>query len=252
MNIDIKIHLDLSPRQRRILRAAVVASVVAAAMAVGVASAAPIDVSWIDASKPVSATQLKNDFMTIESRLGAVESKGFVGSIKFQGATCSHGISPLSATFADLPLSGACTASVTPGNVPGAALTAPAAALGTPASFGLTGSAGHYLIIATGNSICLNSNTGAAADRVVCAVQLFDTMTGTASGANASGDIAGGVSTNTRYQWGFGQLNGGFTYANQVNTTIRVQAANLASTTNTAYTLDQSQGIPLEIRVYKL
>lgn len=72
MQINIQlVALDLSPRQKRIIRHGVVAGAVIAALGVGMALAAPIDTTWIGPNKPVTSTDLKGDLDGLQAQISS-------------------------------------------------------------------------------------------------------------------------------------------------------------------------------------
>lgn len=248
MSIHVHIDLEFSPRQKRAMRAGVVAGVVLSALSVGVALAYPYSPQ---PKTPLLAADLTKNFDHFEQKTG------FVGSIRMEGPSCSFvahmGTSATTFLGVAAEASTACTIKATAGDIPGATLAAGDITPGTPLSVKLTGPAGHYMLVATGDFYPLNGNSGTKADRAIVAVRLIDGMTGASGGSTVFGHIAGGVSTpNTRYHHA-GLLNAGFTYASAVNTTISLQVANISTVDNTdfnAYT--QNNSAPIEIRVYKL
>jgi hypothetical protein len=77
MAIDIRIHINLSERQKRIMRVAVVAGTVIAASGIGIALATPIDTSWISNGTVLSATSLKGDFDGLQTQIAALQGSAF-------------------------------------------------------------------------------------------------------------------------------------------------------------------------------
>jgi hypothetical protein len=91
MGIDIKINIDFTARQKKIVRAAVVTGAVVAALGVGIAIAAPIDVTWIGNGKPVSAASLGANISELNRRTIAT-SNGVsysVGATVYCGSTAA-------------------------------------------------------------------------------------------------------------------------------------------------------------------
>ncbi len=93
MAIDIKINLDLSPRQKKIVRAAVVAGAVIGALGIGIAIAAPVQ--WTASE---TLTQAKMNAITVVTNgsvsysVGATKYCGTgptntTGAISYDGAT---------------------------------------------------------------------------------------------------------------------------------------------------------------------
>jgi hypothetical protein len=71
MGIEIKINIDFTARQKKIVRAAVVMGAVIGALGVGIAIAAPIDTTWISGGAQVSATSLKSDLDGLQTQITA-------------------------------------------------------------------------------------------------------------------------------------------------------------------------------------
>jgi hypothetical protein len=245
MEIHLKIDIGLTPFQKRLLRHAVVIAAMVAAIGTGVAIASPIDTGWIASQQPLSASKLKADLDGLQAQL---QEKGFVGQLICAGNCTYSTASGLGTTYSNITQDAAatCACTVTNGSVAGATLTAPANAAGTPASFGLSGGPGHYLVTVTGSSVCEPATTS---ERAVCAIRLLDGTTNVASGATAIGHITVGVSAPDRYQYGF-TTTAGFSYSTSVNTTIRFQGNSLGGTNATQFRFDGS--VPIEVRVYKL
>jgi hypothetical protein len=98
MKIEIQIDLGLSARQKRIVRAGVVASVVVAALGVGIAVAAPIDTTWVAPGQALSAAQLKANLDGLQSQIssgrfvGIINGKQYsLGATKYVGVTSAGG-----------------------------------------------------------------------------------------------------------------------------------------------------------------
>ncbi len=70
----IVFEFQLSPRQKRVIRAAVVTGASIAALGIGVAIAAPIDTTWVRAGKPVAASSLKDNLDGLQSQATALQS----------------------------------------------------------------------------------------------------------------------------------------------------------------------------------
>lgn len=81
MKIHVEVDLGLSTRQKRIVRSGVVASVVIAILGVGVALAAPVN-TFKD-TDVLSADKMNQNFVDLDSRLTAVESR----VVRTNGAT---------------------------------------------------------------------------------------------------------------------------------------------------------------------
>ena len=75
MGIDIKINIDLSPRQRRVVRGAVVAGAVIGALGVGIAIAAPIDTTWVVTGQTLTAAQLKGNLDGLQAQVTAMQAQ---------------------------------------------------------------------------------------------------------------------------------------------------------------------------------
>jgi hypothetical protein len=75
MPIDIRIHIDLTERQKKIMRAAVVGGTVIAALGIGIAIAAPIDTTWIQDGGVLSASSLSTDLDGLQTQITALQSQ---------------------------------------------------------------------------------------------------------------------------------------------------------------------------------
>jgi hypothetical protein len=96
MAVDIRIHIDLTERQKRIMRAAVVAGTVIAALGIGIAMAAPIDTTWIASGQPISASALASNINELNRRTVLT-----VGATSYSvGATKYCGTGPVAMTGA--------------------------------------------------------------------------------------------------------------------------------------------------------
>jgi hypothetical protein len=98
------VELDLSSRQKKIVRAAVVTGAVIGALGIGVAIAAPIDTTWITGGAQVSATSLKTDLDGLQTQITAGRFVGTIGGQQYSvGATAYVGVT---ATFNGLQVGG--------------------------------------------------------------------------------------------------------------------------------------------------
>lgn len=79
MAIDIRIQIDLSARQKRIIRGAVVAGSVIGALGIGVAIAMPKHT--FTSGTPIKATEMNDNFVDLDTRLGAVEATRTVAAV---------------------------------------------------------------------------------------------------------------------------------------------------------------------------
>jgi microcystin-dependent protein len=73
MPIDVRIHIDLSPRQKRLVRTAVVAGAVIGALGLGVAVATPPHTFVPDTV--ISAAEMNDNFIDLDSRLTVLEGE---------------------------------------------------------------------------------------------------------------------------------------------------------------------------------
>jgi microcystin-dependent protein len=91
MGIDIRIQLELTPRQKQVVRWAVVSGAVIAALGAGVALAGGIDTSWVVQGQPLTATNLLTSLTGLQNQItalqGAVVPPGTV--VAFAGATAN-------------------------------------------------------------------------------------------------------------------------------------------------------------------
>jgi hypothetical protein len=74
MPINVQISIDLGPRQKRMLRAALVAGGVIGALGLGVAIAAPAHT--FTARTPISASQMNDNFVDLDARLTGIVPAG--------------------------------------------------------------------------------------------------------------------------------------------------------------------------------
>ena len=72
MPIDIRIQIDLSPRQKRVIRSAVVAGAMIGALGLGVAIAAPVKFS---PTETLSSQKMNANFNDLDMRVGTLEGK---------------------------------------------------------------------------------------------------------------------------------------------------------------------------------
>lgn len=79
MPIDIRIQIDLSPRQKRVIRAAVVAGAVIGALGLGVAIAAPKNI--FKPTEVLSSQKMNDNFTDLDTRLASLE-KLRIGTLK--------------------------------------------------------------------------------------------------------------------------------------------------------------------------
>jgi hypothetical protein len=91
MGIDIKINIDLSPRQKKVVRAAVVTGAVIGALGIGIAIAAPIDTTWVVTGAPLTAVQLKGSLDGLQAQVTALQA--------FQMQATANGSYSLGATY---------------------------------------------------------------------------------------------------------------------------------------------------------
>lgn len=68
------IAIDLTPKQKRLLRGAVVVGAAIAAMGAGIAMAA-IDTTWISTGQPVSSAQLKGDLDGLQAQITSLQNQ---------------------------------------------------------------------------------------------------------------------------------------------------------------------------------
>ena len=87
MPIDIRIQIDLSPRQKRVIRSAVVAGAVIGALGLGVAIAAPK--YKFSPNDPLSSPKMNANFDDLDGRLGAVEATRIVTAVIYPGCVTS-------------------------------------------------------------------------------------------------------------------------------------------------------------------
>ncbi|MEP7125836.1 MAG: hypothetical protein ABJE95_33200 [Byssovorax sp.] len=84
MPINIRVQIDLSPRQKRIIRTAVVAGAVIGAFGVGVAVAAP---KKFMSGQPIVAADMNANFGELDTRLGVVEATRTMTAVINPGCT---------------------------------------------------------------------------------------------------------------------------------------------------------------------
>jgi hypothetical protein len=97
MAIDIRIRIDLTPRQKKIMRIAVVTGTVIGAIGIGVAIAAPLQLTWIQSGQQVSASSLLDNMNELNRRTILTTDAGVSFSV---GATKFCGTSPATTTGA--------------------------------------------------------------------------------------------------------------------------------------------------------
>jgi microcystin-dependent protein len=78
MAIDIRVHIELTERQKRVMRAGIVGGTVIASLGIGVAIAMPIDTSWITSGAPVSASSLASNLNGLQSQVTALVPAGTI------------------------------------------------------------------------------------------------------------------------------------------------------------------------------
>ena len=91
MGIEIRIKIDLTPWQKKLVRGAVVTGAVIAALGIGVALAGPIDTTWIVQGNPLTAAQLKSDLDGLQTQVAALQA--------FQAQATADGGYSLGATY---------------------------------------------------------------------------------------------------------------------------------------------------------
>lgn len=69
MSIHVDVRLNLSERQKRIVRAAVVSGAVLASLGIGLAVAAPIDTTWVVSGQPIPASSLKGNLDGLQQQI---------------------------------------------------------------------------------------------------------------------------------------------------------------------------------------
>ena len=74
MGISIHVDIELTPRQKTLVRRAVVAGAVMGALGIGIAIAAPVDTSWVATGKPLTATLLKGNLDGLQSQITALQA----------------------------------------------------------------------------------------------------------------------------------------------------------------------------------
>ena len=118
----IVIDLELSPLQKKVVRAAVVFSAVIGALGVGLAIASPIDSTWIKDGKAVSATSLASNVTELDRRTLATSDAGAysVGATKY----CGQSASAQSGVFSQGNLTGYPAAKAACAAAPGCSATA--------------------------------------------------------------------------------------------------------------------------------
>jgi len=79
MPVNIHISIDFSPRQKRIVRAALVAGAVIGALGIGIVVAAPKHT--FAAGTPISASEMNENFSDLDSRLSAVADTASMAGI---------------------------------------------------------------------------------------------------------------------------------------------------------------------------
>jgi hypothetical protein len=101
MGIDIKIHIDLTPRQKKVVRAAVVAGAVIAALGLGIAIAAPISSTWSVDGLTLKGADLKGALDGLQSQISSgrfVVTLGIkpysLGATKYVAVTLTGGGGP--------------------------------------------------------------------------------------------------------------------------------------------------------------
>lgn len=107
MSIDIRIHIELTDRQKRVMRAGVVTGTVIGALGLGIAIAQPINTSWIAQNAPVSASSLAGNLTGLQSQITTLQEQiaslqafqtqatqdgGYTLGAVFCGTTDSHGV----------------------------------------------------------------------------------------------------------------------------------------------------------------
>jgi hypothetical protein len=94
---DHRIQLDLSSRQKRVIRSAVVAGAVIGALGLGVAIAAPKNT--FKANDPLSSQKMNENFDDLDARIGAVETKPVITKGGKQYSTFATFCGMTSATY---------------------------------------------------------------------------------------------------------------------------------------------------------